>query len=365
MQTMKSGPLLLAAILSLSVTATPTRAADPPAVAAAPATEKDALRAKIAAARAEGTVSYWDAVIQPETNDELVAAFRKQYGLADLAVKYTLSATLNLVTRVEQEVNSGNVTIDMASLASPPWINGLIAGGHIMRYQSPEHAAYAKAFEVGLGRAEYYAPNGSYMFIPSWNADNLDFKGKSWRDVLGAVPTGRISLNDAPNSATALLTYIGLRTVLDLDFYRKLAAMKPALIVRSEQTSERLITGQDLMAFGGVTGRIFQANERGANLKYLLPEEGIVLMAAGSFILTKAPHPNAAKLWVDFMLSEQGQTILTRKEALISGRSGFTSPLPEYAPSIDSLKLIAMDWSKVTPETIRKAKAEWQGIFTP
>jgi iron(III) transport system substrate-binding protein len=119
------------------------------------------------------------------------------------------------------------------------------------------------------------------------------------------------------------------------------------------------------MAFGGVTGRIFQANERGANLKYLLPEEGIVLMAAGSFILTKAPHPNAAKLWVDFMLSEQGQTILTRKEALISGRSGFTSPLPEYAPSIDSLKLIAMDWSKVTPETIRKAKAEWQGIFTP
>lgn len=362
---MKSRLLIMVAIVGLGFTVALAMAADPPAVQAAAATERDALRAKIAAAKTEGTVSYWDAVIQPETNDELVAAFRKQYGLADLAVKYTLSATLNLVTRVEQEVNSGNVTIDVASLASPPWINGLIAGGHVLRYESPEHAAYAKAYEVGLGKPDYYTPNGSYMFIPSWNEDNLDFKGKSWRDVIGAVPAGRISLNDLPNSATGLLTYIGLRTILDVDFFRKLAAMKPALIVRSEQTSERLVTGQDLMAFGGVTGRIFQANERGANLKFLLPDEGVVLMAAGSFILAKAPHPNAAKLWLDFILSEQGQTILTRKEALISGRSGFTSPLPDYAPSIDSLKLIPMDWSKVTPETIRKAKAEWQGIFTP
>src|SRR4051795_9930457 len=101
-------------------------AQDPPAVAQAEGARKDALRALIAAAKSEGVVSYWDAVITPETNDELVAQFKKAYGLpAGFAVKYTQSATLNLVTRVEQEVGSGNVTIDVASLASPPWINTL------------------------------------------------------------------------------------------------------------------------------------------------------------------------------------------------------------------------------------------------
>jgi iron(III) transport system substrate-binding protein len=311
-------------------------------------------------------VSYWDAVIQPETNTELTAAFRQAYGLpAGFQVKYTLSATLNLVTRVDQEVGSGNVTIDVASLASPPWINGLIKAGHVMQYDSPEHAAFAKAFAAGVGRAGYYAFNGGYMFSPAWNEDNLQFKGTSWKDVLGAVPPGRISLNDAPNSATALLTFIGLRAALGAAYFQDLAKMKPAFIVRTEQMTERLVTGQDLMAFGNVSGRVYQANQRGANLKYMLPSEGVVLMGAGSFILAKAPHPNAAKLWLDFMLSEQGQTILTRREALVSGRAGFVSPLPEYAPSIDTIKLIPVDWSKVSDEDIRKAKAEWQSIFTP
>jgi iron(III) transport system substrate-binding protein len=346
--------------------ASPCLAQDPPAVLEAPADAREALRAKIAAAKSEGAVSYWDAVITPETNEELATAFRKAYGLpASFGVKYTLSATLNLVTRVEQEVGSGNVTMDVASLASPPWINGLIAGGHVLQYDSPEHAHYTKAFEAGLGRRSWFAPNGAYMFVPGWNADTLDFQGKSWRDVLDAVPPGRFSTNDAPNSATGLLSYMGLRTILDLDYFRALAKLRPQFIVRSEQTAERLVIGQDLMAFGGSPGRFFQANEKGANLKFLIPNEGIVLLGAGSFILAKAQHPDAARLWLDFTLSDQGQTILTKREALISGRSGFKSPLPEYAPAIDDLKLVKVDWQHITTEDIRKAKAEWLSVFSP
>jgi iron(III) transport system substrate-binding protein len=341
-------------------------AQEAPAVAAAEGARKDELRATIAAAKAEGAVAYWDAVITPETNDELTSRFRDAYGLpANFAVKYTLSATLNLVTRVEQEVNSGNVTIDVASLASPPWINSLVAGGHILKYDSPEHVHYARAIGAGMGRAGYFVPNGAYSFVPAWNPETLDFKGKSWRDVLGAVPPGRISTNDAPNSATGLLSYMGLRQNLGIDFFRELAKMKPRFIVRSEQTAEALVTGQDLMAFGGSPGRLMQSNEKGASLKFLLPKEGIVLLGAGTFILTKAPHPNAAKLWIDFTLSEAGQTILSKREALISVRSGFKSPLPDYAPAIDDLTVMPVDWTKIDAEEIKKGKAEWQSIFAP
>ncbi|MGE0223838.1 MAG: extracellular solute-binding protein [Acetobacteraceae bacterium] len=358
--------LSVLAIISALVVATPALAQDPPAVQAAPADQKDALRALIEAAKKDGSVGYFDTVIQPETNDELAAAFRKAYGMpASFAVKYTLSPTLALVTRVEQEVGSGNVTIDIASIASPPWINTLIKGGHVMKYDSPAYQAFGAAFAAGLGKPGYYAFNGAYMFVPTWSADSLDFKGKSWKDVLGAVPPGRISLNDAGNSATGLLAYMGLRSVLGVDYFKDLAKMKPVFIVRSEQTAERLVSGQDLMAFGGMPTRAYQFNERGANLKFLLPKEGVVLLGQASFILAKAPHPNAAKLWLDFTLSEQGQTILSKREALISGRSGFKSPLPEYAPSIDSLTLIKMDWDAIDEAAIRQAKAQWQSIFTP
>ena len=141
--------------------------------------------------------------------------------------------------------------------------------------------------------------------------------------------------------------------------------MKPRFIVRSEQTAEALVTGQDLMAFGAVAGRVLQANEKGAHLKTLNPKEGIVLLPDGAFILAKAPHPNAAKLWLNFILSERGQTILSRREALMSMRSGFKSPIPEYAPAIDELTVMPIDWNKITTEDIKAGKAEWQSIFTP
>ena len=357
---------IAAAAFALSVWAGSALAQDPPAVAKADPADRDAIRATIAAAKAEGSVSFLDAVVAPETQDELTPLFLKTYGLpSNFAVKHTLSPTLAVVTRVDQEVGSGNVTVDIAALASSPWVNSLVDAGHILKYDSPEAKHYDKSYSVGLGRKSYYTPNGGYMFVPSWNPDIFDFKGKSWRDVLGSVAEGRISINDSPNSATGLLSYMGLRQILDLDYFKALAKMKPVFIVRSEQTAERLVNGQDLMAWGGSPGRMLQYNEKGANLKFLFPTEGILLLGNNTFILAKAPHPNAAKLWMDFLLSEAGQTILSKKEALVSTRSGFKSPLPEYAPAIDSLKLIPMDWTKIGVEEIKKGKAEWQSIFTP
>jgi len=111
--------------------------------------------------------------------------------------------------------------------------------------------------------------------------------------------------------------------------------------------------------------RAYQYNQKGANLKFIMPAEGVVLLPQTMFILKKAPHPNAAKLWVDFILSEEGQNIVVKGEAMISGREGFKSPLPEYAPPIDNLKLIPVDWKSLSTEELKKIRAEWTAIFNP
>src|SRR6266436_7498916 len=53
----------------------------PPAFQGGSAEEKARLTELIGAAKKEGSLTYWDVVIQPETNDALTAAFRKFYGL--------------------------------------------------------------------------------------------------------------------------------------------------------------------------------------------------------------------------------------------------------------------------------------------
>ncbi len=341
------------------------RAADePPALAAAAPADKAALKALIEAAQKDGQVSYWDTIFQPETNDALTAEFRKQYGLpASFKVGYTLSSTGGLVTRVDQELAANRATIDVASVASLPWIYAHIRDGKFVQYDSPQYAHYSKAFAQGLGKKGYFAFVGAYIFVPMWNTENLDFKGTSWNDILGAVAEKRMSTGDATKSETYRATYLVLRKALGKEYFEKLAKMSPNLILRSENVAERLVSGEDLMAAGGMPTRAYQFNERGAKIKFMMPKEGVVLLPEATFILADAPHPNAAKLWVDFVLSEAGQQIIVQHEALISGRDGFESPLPEYAPAIESIKAIPVDWEKVTLEDMQKARDEWASIF--
>jgi ABC-type Fe3+ transport system substrate-binding protein len=94
-----------------------------------------------------------------------------------------------------------------------------------------------------------------------------------------------------------------------------------------------------------------------------MPTEGVVLMPQCSFILKKAPHPNAAKLWIDYILTPEAQAILARREAMSSGRTGFQSPVPDYAPNMESMKLIDLDWRALSTADMQKARADWQAIF--
>ena len=339
---------------------------DPSALRNANATSKESLRALIAAAEKEGSLSYWDTVIQSKTNAALVEGFRAYYGLPPgFAVNYSLSTTTGMVTRVEQEISAGRVTMDVAAVASLPWVFEKTRAGNIMHYASPQYPFYRDAFAKGLGKDGYFAFNGAYVFVPMWNTQKIAFNSSSWKDLIGAAPAGRLSMGDSSKSQTYLATYMGLKPVLGLDYFKHLAEMKPIFIVRSEQIAGQLVTGQDLLAFSGMPTRAYQVNERGAKLKFIMPKEGVVLLPQSMFILAAAPHPAAAKLWIDFMLSEQGQKIMVDNEAMMSGRSGFKSPLPEYAPPIDSLNVINVDWEKISTSDMAKARAEWQEIFNP
>jgi iron(III) transport system substrate-binding protein len=346
--------------------AAPAWAQEPPALQGVAPAEKARITTLIDAAKSEGELTYWDVVIQPETNDALAAEFKKFYGLpASFKVNYQLSATAALVTRVEQEIAADRVTIDVAAIGSPNWVFERANKGDALEYDSPQYRFFEHAFQRGLGKPKFFAFNGAYLFVPMWDGDALKFSGKSWQDVIGAVPAGRMSVGDVSKSVAYLATYAGLRKVLDVDYFKKLAAMKPSFLVRSEQIAGRVVSNEDLMAFSGMPTRAYQYNEKGASLKFVFPSEGVVLLPQSMFILKKAPHPSAAKLWIDFILSERGQTILVKGEALISGRAGFKSPLPDYAPPIESLKVIPVDWEKLSTDELQKIRAEWVSIFNP
>jgi iron(III) transport system substrate-binding protein len=354
----------VAALIATVLISAAAQAQEAPALARASGADKARLQELIATAVQEGQVAYIDTVIQPATNDALSDAFRKYYGLpGSFKVSYTTMTPGNVITRIEQEMRANRITVDVGAVASPPWAFARVKEGRIMAYDSPEYPAYAASFAMGLGKPRYFAFNGAYYFVPMWNAETMKFAGTSWKDVRGVVPPGRISTTDPSVSDSALMTYIGMRTIFDLPFFEEIAQLKPVFMYKSETIAGRLISGEDLFAMYGMPTRAYQFNQKGAKLQFMTPREGVVLLPQVMFILQDCPHPAAARLWLDFVLSGDGQRILALREALISGRSDFVSPLPDVVPAIGEVRAIKVDWDLITPESMEKARQEWAAIF--
>ena len=320
--------------------------------------------AAIEAAKREGSITYVEAVIAADTAAELARGFKRHYGLpSSFNVSYTLANTGAIVTRLEQELSAGRLATDVVGLAAPSWVFARAAGGDVLPYASPEYPKYKRVFDLGMGRDGYFAFNGAYFFVPMWNAATLKFKGSSWADLLGAVPPGRINMGNAETSLANLVTYMSVRKVMGDAFYARLAEMKPRIIQAGEMAHDRVMSGQDLFSLYGQATHVKHRNELGGDLRMMIPAEGLVLLPQCLFILAKAPHPNASKLFLDYMLSEAGQAILMEREVLISGRDGAGSPMPGYPLTLDALKVIPVDWASLTPDELARGRAEWIRTF--
>lgn len=95
------------------------------------------------------------------------------------------------------------------------------------------------------------------------------------------------------------------------------------------------------------------------------PREGIVILGSHLAILKGAPHPNAAKLFVDFLLGEEGARIFAAGEGAFVFREGFKYPaeVAPFLPPLDQVKAVPMDWAKITAADRERARENFRKAF--
>ena len=87
------------------------------------------------------------------------------------------------------------------------------------------------------------------------------------------------------------------------------------------------------------------------------PTDGSVLIIAPSGIMKGVKHPNAAKLWLDFMVSKTGQTIM-RENDYIPIRPEIEAKIPELKPERGGYKSVIY-----TPDNLEVGVARWAKIY--
>ena len=250
----------------------------------------------------EGTVVLYSTMTLDDANP-LIAAFEKRYG-----VKVNMWRAFNqkLIQRSLAEARAGQHLADVFE-GNGPALEIFHREGLLERFESPH---FSDIPPEAFPRHREYAPDNFLFTVMGYNTKLVSEADipKSYDDLLRPGWRGKLGI-EASNVAWFMGVAKSMGEERGLEYFRKLAAMRP--VVRSGHT---LMT--ELMAAGDIpvvvtlyNQGVDRAKAKGAPVAWraLQPAFGRV---DGIALAKRAPHPHAALLFVDFVLSPEGQRII-------------------------------------------------------
>ena len=313
--------------------------------------ERARVQALIDGAWAEGKLEWVGVMIEPGHAKYILERFKIHYGLPNLVTQYTFSNTAQIITNVEQLLKAKKNNFDIVWNTSWDWYKELVARGKMMRYESPMYKEYTLSNEAGFSHPGYWVAD-AYIFSPMYNPKALanaglkNFKPTSWWDFVDPRLAKLVSTISITQSISGAQTAIGVRKVVGVEWFKRLAKeIKPALYTKTAQGRDWVAAGEYPITLTTQSKNAAIARKSGATVELVYPKEGVVLMPFIPVILAEAPHPNVAKLFIDYVRSAAGANTMVDSGAyLFLGRPGVKSPNPDLHPPWEKIKQIPMNW---------------------
>ena len=149
-------------------------------------------------------------------------------------------------------------------------------------------------------------------------------------------PPGAIGQVIAPSGGTTTTRIIFERQVLGADYWTKQAATKPTLYPSSGPASDAVIRGEVQMA-PVIRNVIFPKHRDGAPVEMVFPTEGIPVVPYATGIPKASERPNAARLFLDWCLSAEGQSFTMKEQGNLTSLKDPPTTLADYDPKASKL----------------------------
>jgi iron(III) transport system substrate-binding protein len=302
----------------------------------------------VAAAQEEGSVTIYSSQGLDQLED-LGERFEDEYGISVEVVR-DIDATLHQT--IEAEMQTGNMVGDIIAQADTNWAQTHGAAGD---FAEPTGPAFD---EPDYNRDENVDENG--VFISSaavltfgWNTNLYPDGLEDYDDLLDPeLAGGQIGVM-APGSAAVVDFYDNyLAEKFGDDFVEDLAAQEPRIYESSLPMAQALTSGE--ISAASFVQVLEDEQEAGAPVDSGLSDT-IWGARFSTGILAEAPHPNAAQVLANFMITPAGQEAIARKAA---------SVLPDVEGSVATIDQVeTQDLSTITPEVLTEFTATFEQLF--
>ncbi len=318
--------------------------------------QQDSVKALHDAARREGTVVWYTSFPLDEATP-LAEAFQKRY--AGVKVEIVRGSGTRLAERFETEYRAGRGVADvMTGSILDPYL-AYKKQGWLMQWTPPEGGAIPAEYkDEGYWYFEGITLSCMMYHPGRVKAENLP---KEPTDLLKPAWQGRVGSIPAFATGTALEFAYYIEYILgEKDFARRLKELSPRMQTAQAQLVEQVIRGEIDMAFPIADYNLYRFKEEGAPVECTYPQKGVPANTRPVAIPKNAPHPNAAKLFLNWRLSEEGQTAMQQGFGMRSVRQGMP-PVKGLAP-ISGLKVLVFDPEKIG--AVRdEITARWRAVF--
>ena len=126
--------------------------------------------------------------------------------------------------------------------------------------------------------------------------------------------------------------------MLGEDYWRRQAVAKPTLYPSGAPASDALVRGEVEIA-PLICNAIFPKVRDGAPVKLVFPPEGLPIVPYASGIPKTAAHPNAARLYLDWGLSPEGQAFTIQNQGNLTSLKQVPVALPGFDPAVNKVWL--------------------------
>ncbi|HEY0352755.1 MAG TPA: extracellular solute-binding protein [Enterovirga sp.] len=286
-------------------------------VAIAPALAQDCCPKELVdAATKEGKVVIYSGLLL-ESEQIFADAFMKRF--PGVRVDIVRAPGGRLFTRIQSEAAANKLGADIIDMTD----RGLA------KQMEPLYADYAppnaKDYDRTHAASPKFWPRAVQVYAISYNPALLSNPPTSWADLLKPEYKGKIGRVVAGSGGTTWTENMFQRKTFGLDYWKGFAAQQPRLFESNGPLATALVRGEVQVATLLVNAALPMERD-GAPIKIVYPTEGLPITPESAGITKTAPNPNAAKLFMDYSMSLEGQNVMVDKLGFLSLLKGANSP---------------------------------------
>ena len=293
-------------------------------------------------------------------NEAGTAAIMEGFGkdFPKIKTSYVRAQTGALYNKIVSERSAGRFDVDVLQLSDvAPAVDFEKRGGYEV-YTGPYMDAYKKDYLSATAGAYFWT--GVTFAGLAYNKTQGDGRGspKTYQDINNPRFRNKISCKISSSGIQYVQWYL-LRQIYGNDFWKEFAKQRPRAFDSRVQLFDRLAKGDDDMTALAEYSAYVLYKQRGADVEFVGPPEGLVATPLIVGAVNKAPHPEAAKLFVDWAMSPRGQKYYQDHPNLYYG--SLTNDPPADADRAEALRLQA-DLSEGLGRLRQDARGVQQGM---